>query len=185
MYMQALFKLSDSYFSCALFVFLTVLGQFSQVVQEVAQALPSFLQVARNSGKELNFHRYVVCRKCHRICFFRDCIDGAGVSQRSKTYQYVAFPLHPHLHMRSPYGTLLLKTVELAVGCTYFYPFLTYCYVNIDISLQYFLDRPDFYNQCEHWRSRELRIYMMARYGMNSSTMMAPLFCQNQVTMHS
>ena len=29
--------------------------------------------------------------------------------------------------------------------------------MNIDISLQYFLDRPDFYNQCEHWRSRELR----------------------------
>ena len=117
--MQAIFKLSDSvlsFFLRFIRVFLTVLGQFSQVVQEVTQALPSSLHVARNSGKVLNFHRYVVCRKCHRICFFRDCIDGAGVSQRSKTCQYVAFPLHPHLRMRSPCGTLLLKTVELAVG---------------------------------------------------------------------
>lgn len=57
--------------------------------------------------------------------------------------------------MRNPCGTLLLKTVELSTGRTYFYPFLTYCYLNIDISLQSFLDRPDFYNQCEHWRARE------------------------------
>ena len=102
-----------------------VFGQFSQVVQEVAQSLPSSLYVARNSGKELKFHRYAVCKKCHRIYFFKDCIDKSGVTQRSKICQYVAFPMHPQLHMRNPCGTVLLKTVELAARRTYFYPIAT------------------------------------------------------------
>ena len=162
MFMQAAFKLSDtalSFFLRFFRVFLSVLGQFStvHVVKEVAENLPSSLQIAWKERKELNFRRYVVCRKCHRIYFFSDCIEGPGISQRSKNCPYVAFPLHPHRHMRNPCGTLLLKTVELAGGCTFFYPFLTYCYVNLDISLQSFLDRPEFYDQCEHWRSRQQR----------------------------
>lgn len=158
MFMQATIKLSESvllFFFRFLAVFLSVLGQFSTVVQEIAQSLPSSLQVARQARKELIFQRYVVCRRCHRIFPFSECIEGQGVSQRSKNCSYVAFPLHPQQHMRNFCGTLLLKTVELATGRTYFYPFLTYCYLNIDISLQSFLDRPDFYNQCEHWRARK------------------------------
>ena len=43
----------------------------------------------------------------------------------------------------------------MASGRTYFYPFLTHCYVNLDISLQSFLHRPDFYKLCEQWRETE------------------------------
>ena len=43
----------------------------------------------------------------------------------------------------------------MASGRTYFYPFLTHCYVNLDISLQSFLHRPDFYKLCEQWRGTE------------------------------
>ena len=69
----------------------------------------------------------------------------------SKSCSFKRFPSHPHINMRSACGTLLLKSVELA---TYLYPFLTYCYLGLDVSLQTLFDRPTFYNQCELWRSR-------------------------------
>jgi hypothetical protein len=56
--------------------------------------------------------------------------------------------------MRSPCGTLLLKSVELASRKTYLYPFLMYCYLGLDVSLQSMFDRPNFFNDCEKWRSR-------------------------------
>lgn len=136
--MQATFKLSESallFFFRFVTAFLNVLGQFSTLVQEVAQSLPSSLHIAR---KELIFKCYVVCRRCRRVFLFSECIEGQGVTQRGKNCAYVAFPLHPQQHMRNPCGTLLLKTVELSTGRTYFYPFLTYCYLNIDVSLQSF-----------------------------------------------
>lgn len=52
-------------------------------------------------------------------------------------------------------GTVLLKSVQLASGVTYLYPRLTYCYLGLEVSLQSFLLRPDFYNSCEQWRSRQ------------------------------
>jgi hypothetical protein len=52
--------------------------------------------------------------------------------------------------MRLPCGSLLLKTVELAA---HFYPFVTYCYLGLDVSLQVLLNRPNFFNTCELWRT--------------------------------
>ena len=51
---------------------------------------------------------------------------------------------------------VLLKTVELASGRTYFYPQLTYCYVGLEVSLQRFPLRLDFSSDCELWRSRHI-----------------------------
>ena len=97
----------------------------------------------------------MLCVEDVTVFLFSECIEGQGVTQRSKNCAYVAFPLYPQQHKRNPCGTLLLKTVELSTGRTYFYPFLTYCYLNLDVSLQSIFKRPDFYNQCEHWRARE------------------------------
>lgn len=58
--------------------------------------------------------------------------------------------------MRAPCGALLLKSVEFASGVTYLYPRLTYCYLGLEVSLQSFLLRPDFYNTCEKWLSRQV-----------------------------
>ena len=95
----------------------------------------------------------MLCRKCHKIYHVKECLDSAN--QTVKACSIIAFPTHPYRSMRQSCGTLLLKTVELANGRTYFYPFLTYCYVGLDQSLQHLLDQPDFYNQCEIWRSSE------------------------------
>ncbi len=56
--------------------------------------------------------------------------------------------------MRLPCQTLLLKTVELASKRTYLYPFVTYCYLGLEDSLKNMFERPNFYTDCEKWRSR-------------------------------
>jgi len=83
----------------------------------------------------LNFRRYVVCKKCHQIYYLAECIEGVGSTQRSKFCSFKNFPHHPCRRMREPCGTLLLKTVEFASGKRHFYPFLTYCYLSLEVSI--------------------------------------------------
>lgn len=159
MLIQTTYKLSNTVISVLLrffHVFLTVLGQFSTVASGVAQCLPASLYVAGKCENKLMFRKYVVCRKCHKIYYMADCVE-TGISRTSKPCGFKPFPLHPHHSMRGSCGALLLKTVELAGGCTYLYPFLSYCYIGLDQSLQLLLDRPDFYNQCEQRRSNRPR----------------------------
>ena len=59
--------------------------------------------------------------------------------------------------MRAPCETALLKRVELISGSIYFYPYLTYCYLSLQLSLQSFLLRPEFDEHCELRRIREMR----------------------------
>ena len=155
MFFQTTYKLSNTVISVLLRffrVFLSVLGEFNTVASSVAQCLPSSLYMAGKLENELKFRIYV-CRKCHKIYHMAECIEGHGSTQISKHCAFKAFPLHPHCSMRGSCGTLLLKTVELAGGRTYLYPFLSYCYVGLDQSLQLLLNRPDFVNRCEQWRS--------------------------------
>ena len=59
---------------------------------------------------------------------------------------------HPQHCMRNPCETVLLKTIELAGGKTFLSPNF-----NILLLLQVLLNRPNFYESCESWRSREIR----------------------------
>jgi len=68
MFMQAVYHLSDTVLTAFLrsfSVFLTILGRFCIVCAEVAQVFPSTLYKARKypSIDNLNFRRYVVCKK--------------------------------------------------------------------------------------------------------------------------
>lgn len=81
----------------------------------------------------LGFRRYVVCRKCHQIYTFSQCVHNT--SQTSKKCPYKRFPDHPHARLRQSCDTLLLKTVELASGKIIHYPFMTYCYMSLELSL--------------------------------------------------
>lgn len=58
--------------------------------------------------------------------------------------------------MRQPCGTVLLKTVELAGGKVILYPFVTYCYIGLEITMQLLLQKPYFYLDCERWRKRKI-----------------------------
>ena len=110
--MQAVFYLSDvviTNFLQFFRVFLTVLGRLCAVGTEIAQNLSSSLYLVRKHDKQLQFRKYVVFKKCHRI---------------------------------------------------YFYPFLTYCYLSLEVSIQSLLNQPNFFHLCEQWKQREVNCGM-------------------------
>lgn len=74
MFMQSKFKLSDAATSTLLKFFIVlfkVLGGFSSIAASIVESLPSSLRAARLLDGETKFTRYVVCKKCHRIYFFK------------------------------------------------------------------------------------------------------------------
>ena len=91
------------------------------------------------------FRRYVVCRKCHKIYFMNECVEGVGSYERAKTCTFKLF----HQQCNSP----LLKTVELCSGKKIFYPHLTYCYLGLKTALQSILNRPSLVSSCERLRN--------------------------------
>ena len=114
MFMQAVYHLSDTvitYFLHFFWVFLAILGQFCTVCAEIGQQFPSTLYKARKCLviNKLNFRRYVLCKRCHQIYYFSECIEGVDSTRRSKLCSFVQFPHHPHCRMRTPCGALLLK----------------------------------------------------------------------------
>ena len=98
----------------------------------------------KSLGDRVKFVRYVVCKKCHKLYYVSDCIEGT--TKKSKKCSFQRFPEHSMRHMRLPCDSLLLKTVEMAGGRTILYPFVTYCYLNLDTSMQMLLNRPGFYS---------------------------------------
>lgn len=159
MVMQVAFRLSDT--AVSLFVkflktFMSLLGRFCKISAEIAQCLPTSLYKAKLLDESLQFRKYAVCKKCYEVYPLSDCIEGPQNTRRSKTCSHQRFPLHPQQRMRAPCGELLLKTVELSSGKRILYPNLIYCYLSLEVSLQAFLNRPNFYNDCEVWRSRKI-----------------------------
>lgn len=156
--MQAVFRLSDvvvNYFLAFFRVLFRVLGQnpSAGAVTDIAKNLPSTVHTARQFYKNMTFRRYVVCKMCHKLYYFADCIEGAS-SKRSKVCCFCKFPLHPFPSRRKQCGGLLLKTVEMSSGKKFFYPFMTYCYMGLEVSLQGLLNRPAFFNSCGKWKER-------------------------------
>ena len=138
LYLQSIFHLSDSvvgYLIKFMKTFFGVVGRFCTacICAGIAAVFPSSLYTARKTCHidDLKFKRCVVCHKCHRLYFLKECISGTGIAQRSTVCPYKAYPNHPHRRMRTQCGTLLLKTVELASGRKVFYPFMTYCYLGL------------------------------------------------------
>lgn len=155
--LQSVFHMSDSalgYLIRFLKVFFVVLGRFCSIAAEISECLPSSLYQAKSLLKRPKFRKYVVCKKCHRIYFFSECIQGPRLNRSSKLCSFQEFPLHPHQRMRRECGVVLLKTVELAGGKKCLYPRMTYCYLGLEVPLQALLMKPDFYTNCELWRSR-------------------------------
>ena len=160
--LQTRYGLSDKAIS-SLFSFLTtflcILGTFNALCNEIAKAFPRSLYLARSTLTErVKFCRYVVCRKCHKQYFVRDCIDGSGTRQKSKVCSFVRFPSHKQLRMRQQCNTPLLKSVECVSGRQILYPFLTYCNLSLTVSLQGLFKQAGFASLCEQWRHRTTSI---------------------------
>ena len=74
----------------------------------------------------------------------------------SKKCSFQRFPNHPHVRGRAQCGSTVLKTVELISGRKVLYPFLMYCYLGLENSIQPLLMSASFVNACEQWRTRDV-----------------------------
>ena len=60
-------------------------------------------------GNDLKIYEYVVCRNCHSLYDFADCIVRTGRHEQSKLCHFVKFPNHPNISQRKECATELLK----------------------------------------------------------------------------
>ena len=89
--------------------------------------------------------------------------------------------------MRAIFAWPLLKTVELSGGRRILYPFVTYCYLSLEKSLQSFINRPGFLEKCEEWRNLEHTddmYIMMERFGKNFKCTLEFRFFKCQIILH-
>lgn len=64
---------------------------------------------------------------------------------------HVEYPRHPHAHRRKKCGAVLMKKVK--VGGKYkLVPRKLYVYNSLVQALEQLVSRPNFLDQCEHWR---------------------------------
>ena len=160
MIMRSKFKLSDaalSFFLKFFTVFFSILGSYSNICYRIQKDIPSSLYQIHSMYNFIKFTRFVVCKRCHSLYHIKECQHGI----QSKQCAFVAFPQHSQRRMRQPCGTLLLKTVELAGGKVFLYPYLTYCYIGLEATLQILLKKPSFYLDCEKWRERRANVEML------------------------
>jgi len=84
---QAVYHISDkalAFFLKFLSVFFSVLGQFCKISAEIAGFWPSSLYQAKLCISKPKFRKYVVCKKCHKIYYFSECIEGSRSAPSSK-----------------------------------------------------------------------------------------------------
>ena len=153
--LQAQFHLADRVLNL-IFVFLktffVVLGRLCAPCAVIGVKLPASLCKAQKTYKfhNVGFHKFPVCKRCCAVWKYEDCIDGHGLHQKTRLCSYIS----PLSRDRRVCNGILLKTVELASNRKIFYPFMTYCYIDLRTSLQTLLLDPDFSKKCVHWKSR-------------------------------
>ena len=127
----------------------------SQVLNSIAKAFPTSLPTLKALlGLKCNdFDIYSVCPKCYAIYKKEHCTktlpDGRVVS---KTCSNVSWPNHAHLEKRTPCGEMLMKKIRGKSGNIFWYPKKVYVYQSIMASLQKFINKDNFIENCNEWR---------------------------------
>ena len=162
---KALFKLSDAgvqillSFIAALFSTVAKLLHLDKL-SDFASKLPNTIFLAKKVLKQNDtFQQYTVCPKCSAIYKINECIETlADKTQISKKCVHIEFPNHPMPRFRQPCDTGLMKRVKCsgARESTILYPRSVYCYQSLIQSLQFLLNRCDFLEKCEKWKSLEV-----------------------------
>ena len=137
-HLQVVFHLPDGAMQSILkffSAFFTVLSKISPVCSTIAIKFPRSVHLLHTSIIKQSFTKYVVCKKCHMIYTFNDCIEGSGTYKRGRMCIHQEFPNHPHSRLRAKCNYPLLKSVELSTGRKVLYPLLTYCYLGLENSL--------------------------------------------------
>jgi hypothetical protein len=158
--LQGVFHLSNSALTL-LFGFLStlfvVLGRFSDLCKEIAKAFPrSLLSAQNNHSRRFKFQRYVVCRKCHRLSYFKDSVEGSGSNQRTKLLFFLTLsssqttPSESHLCLPFAEDCRTVGWTAYSVSISNIL-----LYLSLELSLQSFIDRHGFIEKCEQWKNLE------------------------------
>ena len=134
--------------------FLYVIGMESRYVAGIASIIPGTLYMMRKFlGFDRDaFQRFVICPKCTKLYKPDQCstiINGMQVPLRCT---------HMVRHRRQfrECGHQLLRGATLRDGKKVYYPLKTYCYNSIIETLERFVRRKGFVEQCEQWRERNV-----------------------------
>lgn len=163
---QSVFKVADRAILVLLKffkLFLHAVGRVlkAEVLINFAKIIPETLYlIEKNLGLQKDsFTKYAVCPKCKTLYNFEDCIrrrpNGEAVSAKCS---HVEFPRHPQRARRRPCGTVLMKTMRSRTGKPFLYPKQVYCFRKLTDSLQDLINKPDFMENCERWRSRSTQL---------------------------
>lgn len=131
-----------------------VLGRMnsSAVIIKIADDFPSSIYLLHKlvGNQKDAFTKYVTCPNpaCMAIYKYKECFKKEGTKRVSEV-------CGSYRGMRKC-KRILLKTVELATGKKLLYPFKIFCYQSIKYTLETLVGRPNFVEQCEEWRSREV-----------------------------
>ena len=148
-----------SFLLLVLWTFLGILGRLHPQISKLTSSFPSTLHkmhllLSINAHHE-GFIRFVVCPKCNAVYHFKDCIDSSSPRKKSKRCW------HRDTSKSPTCSELLLKSVETTSGKIVMQPFKIYCYRPLRSSLQELLNRPNFQDSCEKWRTREVKENLM------------------------
>ena len=105
------------------------------------------------------FTRYVVCPTCCSLYKFEECHRTVNGKHVPKTCSFVKFPNHKQRRMRKACGSTLLKEVTTKDRTTRLYPHKIFCYQSVIATLERFVQRSGFTEQCELWRNRDIRTF--------------------------
>lgn len=124
---------------------LTFLGAYSPIIAKASEKFPSLLYLRDkfNAWKD-NFLRYIVCRKCHTLYKYRDCIEVVGTKSKGR--------LCSHSSFSSVCNGSLVKEVVTLSGSIKFYPHSVFCYKSVIDAMQEFVNRAGFADACESTR---------------------------------
>lgn len=156
---QSLFRISDK----AISLLLSFMANFFLLASTCLHSLalvelsPILCIVLRRLQE--NFTRYVSCPSCHKLYPFDNCWRPSEKGKQSNLCSFRQYPNHLQLRMRVACGQKLLKTVRSSSGTEYLAPYQTYCFKSVIESLEELLNRPNYTNLCESWRSKKKGVW--------------------------
>ena len=163
--LQANFRIADrvmNFIFAFMKIFFLVIGRAYAPCASVAVDLPASFYMAKKSYtgfQNVKFQKMPVCKQCGAVWDFSECIERQGVQTKPKLCTTLLLG-----RRRQRCRGILLKTVELATKRTIFYPLMTYCYLNLSVSLQSLLLDPAFTTECALWKTRQASECLMDVY---------------------
>lgn len=128
---------------------LTILGRYSPTISGIARGFPKSLYLRTQYLKDHLLVptpcNNVVCRICHSLYSYEDCIEKRG------SRIFVRFCCECQSSGKS---IPLLKLVISSQGSQKLYPFLVYPSLSLISSLQAIFSRPGLLDLCEEWRKQ-------------------------------